>query len=180
MTWSVLPFEVGLRYSGGTSPRRADRAPGRCRWGACLAVRPRRPPARLRAQVAAEPAGERDQIDDADPVIAIHFEVQQVARVALLAPECAEEPPQVVQVHIAVAVAVPVEPEERVGAVAARGAVAVAVEGPAESVVDVVTANSQRVVAVRQRAGNDVRPREGEHGNRLTIDEGGGDVQLDR
>src|SRR5436305_14693439 len=35
----VLPFQVGLRYNGGTSPRRADRAPGRCRAGEGLAWR---------------------------------------------------------------------------------------------------------------------------------------------
>src|SRR5262245_19149025 len=36
MTWSVLPSQVGLRYNAGTSPRRADRAPGRCRAGGGL------------------------------------------------------------------------------------------------------------------------------------------------
>src|SRR5262245_26672023 len=35
----VLPFDVDLRYNDGTSPRRADRAPGRCRAGGELAWR---------------------------------------------------------------------------------------------------------------------------------------------
>src|SRR5262245_22357428 len=117
-----------------------------------------------------EPTGERDQVDHAYAVVAVHVDVPQVGRVAGPSAQRAKEAPGVWQVHVLVAVAVAEEAMKGVVAVAARGAVAVAVECPTEAVLDRIRQDRERVTAVGQGATDHVRTDELEDGDRPPAD----------
>jgi len=130
-------------------------------------------PANLQFQPLPEPSDEFKQVHEFHHPVSIEIEGAKVSKVVGTSAEGAHETGEVPEVDVAVAVAIAIETEERINAVAACLAVTVAIEGPSQAVVNPVATDSQGVVAVGQRATDQVRPGEGEDSNTPAVKQRG-------